>query len=396
VNEELTVGYHQQDTDYYCGAACAQMVLHTVGQPLISQDQLYNDNHSHSVEPQYWSTPPDGLQWTMNNEQTAGKYFCLDALDSEDAASRMLCWTIHDWRVAPIALVEDGNHWVVVHGYTASAAPTSSVDISYTISSFDIKDPWPPTPTPGPPPPHSDGDVCGSGGVRGVADVNVSYTTWQSDYMNANTFGMQWLGQYVAVCDPDPPPTYGNRPLPERVRFFEGDRLLTRSEAGATALQRVAETGLLESEQWSSVFDGVQPGDPILVQRLDRLDSYYWIVPAMSGEDDVRAAVSIDARFGNYKAALSTADRRLVQFRDSEEVLAHIATPRIDLPDDAGRLIIRPEGTMVHPIYVWKPCRESLSPFYPFRMIAVGPFQVYVRVFDGAIFTALTNDSGGI
>ena len=53
MNEELSVGYHQQDTSYYCGAACAQMVLHSIGQPLISQDDLYNDNHSHSVEPSY-------------------------------------------------------------------------------------------------------------------------------------------------------------------------------------------------------------------------------------------------------------------------------------------------------------------------------------------------------
>lgn len=70
------------------------MVLHTVGQPLISQDDLYNDNHSHTIEPDSWSTPPDGLQWTLNNLQST-KYFALDSLDSEDAISRMLRWTIH-------------------------------------------------------------------------------------------------------------------------------------------------------------------------------------------------------------------------------------------------------------------------------------------------------------
>jgi hypothetical protein len=143
------------------------MVLHTVGQPLISQDDLYNDNHSHTIEPDSWSTPPDGLQWTLNNLQST-KYFALDSLDSEDAISRMLCWTIHYWKVAPIALVEDGNHWVVVHGYTANAAPKSSDDLSYTISSFDINDPWPATPTPGPPPPHSHDRTVWVDSVRGT------------------------------------------------------------------------------------------------------------------------------------------------------------------------------------------------------------------------------------
>jgi len=137
MNEELSVGYHQQDTSYYCGAACAQMVLHSIGQPLLSQDDLYNDNHSHTVEPSYWSTPPDGLQWTLNNRQS-GKYFALDSDNTEDSISRMICWTVHYWKVAPIALVENGNHWVVVHGYTASAAPQSWDDTSFSISSFDI------------------------------------------------------------------------------------------------------------------------------------------------------------------------------------------------------------------------------------------------------------------
>jgi peptidase C39-like protein len=49
VSEDLTVDYHQQDTDYYCGAACAQMVLDSIGTGLLSQDDLYNDNHSHST-----------------------------------------------------------------------------------------------------------------------------------------------------------------------------------------------------------------------------------------------------------------------------------------------------------------------------------------------------------
>jgi hypothetical protein len=398
MNEELAVGYHQQDTSYYCGAACAQMVLHTVGQPLLSQDDLYNDNHSHSVEPNSWSTPPDGLQWTLNNLQSAGKYFALDSLDAEDAISRMLCWTIHYWKVAPIALVEGGNHWVVVHGYTASAAPTSWDDLTYTISSFDINNPWPPTPTPAPPPPHSDGDVCGSGGIRGVADTNVSYTSWQTDYMTANQYGTQWLGKYVAVCDPHPPPVYGARPLPERPRFFDGSRLIDAREAKDSALARVQETGLLERESWWNIFNGVETGNPILVQRLDRPDSYYWIVPASDSEGGLRAAVSIDARFGDYQSALSLheADAALFGFRDAVEVVAHVANQRIALPGYAGLLNLRPEGTSVHSAYVWKPCCESLSPFYPFRMVTIGSLRIYVRIFDGSVFTSLTTNVGGL
>jgi predicted double-glycine peptidase len=45
VHEDLSVSYHQQDTDYYCGAACAQMVLDQIGAGLLDQNNLYNENH---------------------------------------------------------------------------------------------------------------------------------------------------------------------------------------------------------------------------------------------------------------------------------------------------------------------------------------------------------------
>jgi hypothetical protein len=49
MQESLAVGYHQQDTDYYCGAACAQMVLVSIGAGILDQVGLYADNHSHST-----------------------------------------------------------------------------------------------------------------------------------------------------------------------------------------------------------------------------------------------------------------------------------------------------------------------------------------------------------
>ena len=83
----------------------------------------------------------------------------------------------------PVAMVYGSAHWIVVRGYQASAAPASSGDGTYSITAFDVNNPWPPTPMPGPPPPHAAGDVCGSGGTRGVADEHISYATWQTDYM---------------------------------------------------------------------------------------------------------------------------------------------------------------------------------------------------------------------
>ena len=140
----------------------------------------------------------------MSNRQSS-KYFVLDALSTEDAISRMIAWTIHHYQVSPIAMVFGSAHWIVVHGFTASATPNSSGDVGYTLSGFDVNNPWPPTPTPAPPPPHTGGDVCGSGGSRGVAGEHISYTTWRTDYMTGISGG-HWSGKWRCATRSRRPP----------------------------------------------------------------------------------------------------------------------------------------------------------------------------------------------
>lgn len=394
MHEDLATPYHQQDTNYYCGAACAQMVLDSVGTGLLDQDDLYADNHSHSTTEGGWATAPDGLQWTLNNLQSS-KYFVLDALATEDAISRMIVWTIHHYQVAPVAMVFGSAHWIVVRGYTATAAPTGSMDTTYSIDGFDVNNPWPPTPMPGPPPPHADPDACGSGGDRGIADQHLTYSTWTSDYMTGIDFG-HWNGKFVAVCDPDPPPDR----LPSDRRHVrrprERARLLDANAAAKRADDALDEQGLRERAGWKESLRAAQPGDGILVQRLDRLDSFYWMVPMMK-QRRASAAVSIDARTGEYRESVRVPKpvAGMVGMVDDSEVLKRIENERFELPLWQGRLRARREAICIHPTFVWRPCLESLSPFYPFRMVTVGDHRLYIRV-DGPVFTSLTLGVHGI
>jgi hypothetical protein len=379
------------------------MVLRSIGGPLFNQEYLYDDNHSHSTAESGWYTAPDGLQWTLNNWQV-GKYFCLDALDTEDAISRMVAWTIHDWKVAPVAMVYGSAHWIVVRGYTADKSPQSSVDTSYTLSSFDVNNPWPPTPQPGPPPPHTDAaDQCGTGGTRGVADENIAYSEWQSTYMTGIPGG-HWGGKFVAICDPSPPPG-----LPPRDRRSEPvfksnpDRLLSPNEAAGRVVSAIREQGFHEHPTWAARIADAGPGSPALVQRLDRLDDYYWIVPL--GEGERRCAVSIDARIGHYRQMISVPSGAHAGWVNPAEldkgeihssVLRALEAHPPELSEQLDGLIVRPEIMCVYPALVWRPCRESLSPFYPFRMVTVGDHRIFIRTFDGAIFTSLTTGELGI
>lgn len=58
---------------------------------------------------------------------------------------------------------------------------------------------------------------------------------------------------------------------------------------------------------------------------------------------------------------------------------------RFELGGDRGRLLVRKDAVCLYPHLVWRPCRESLSPYYPFFMFTLGNERLYVRV-DGAVF----------
>jgi hypothetical protein len=393
--EHLAVKHHQQDTGYYCGAACAQMVLATIGAGILDQDDLYADNHSHSTTDVGvdWASGPDGLTWTMNDRRPPGftNSFVLFALTTEDTVSRKICWTIHHYQVAPIALVFGWAHWIAVHGYDVSAHPTSSADTSYTLSAFEVNNPWPPTPDGAAEPPHAAADGCGTGGDRGIADEHVAYADWQDTYMTGVPGGY-WTGKFLAVCDPEPPATHvGRQRRPERL---SGQRLIEASSAASRLRAGLDAYGLSQRKGWRDALEGSRPGTPVLVRRLDQPDSYYYIVPLQRGGRRTTIVGRVDARYGTYRGALMpTGGRAPYALIEPRAALQRVLDKRVELPGRRGRIRIRKEAVCLFPVLVWRPCRESLSPYWPFYMLTVGDETIYIRV-DGEVFTALHDEPG--
>lgn len=419
VVNDLTVPYHQQDTNYYCGAACAQMVLDSLGLGLLSQDTLYNDNHTHSTLESGWATAPDGLHWTLTNysqglphaiptnpsETVNWTTLAYHMATSEDAISRKICWTIEHYTIAASALVYGWAHWIVVRGYSADRAPTNVDDLGFSIDHFYVNNPWPPTPSASnsalaPPPPHSAGDGCGSGGMRGVANEVIAYSDWVGTYMTGVPSGY-FQGKFIAMCDPEPPPKgTGARKVIQRP--FAGDSLVPAARAGELAEAGMRSAGLFEREGiWRSTLANARPVGAELVQRLDLPDAYYYIVP-MDARGRMVSASRIDAKDGVYlgsivepeelahAGAAPTAHRL---FASGEEALSTALRAKLDLGRE-GILKIRPEALFVYPTLVWEPCLESLSPYYPFRMLILGALRLFVRV-DGRVYTHLTTGVRG-
>ena len=413
--KNLPVPYHQQDTQYYCGAACAQMVFATpkVGLGLLGQDGLYIDNHNHSRDethltpPVDWKTAPDGLAWTLNDR--APQYFVEYALSSEDAISRKIAWTIEHYEVPPCALVMGARHWIAVRGMDVSKAPTSSTDVGYAINSFRINDPWPYVPSwneftntrdPAlvPPPPHSNTDNCGNGWNRGVPDQVISYTQWKNTYMtgaNYNALGY-WQGKFVAVCDPEPPSTRRGFSNPRLFRF-DGEQLITDENVIQLAMETIKKKILPQDEIWTKSMEGVKPEGTIMVQRLDRIDEYYYIIPLARNSRGATAALTYDARFGDFQQAISFSrqEPRILQPLTTKEVMNKFVGKTLNLGKRVRPLRFREGVTTVLEHWVWKPCLESLSPFWPFKMVFNGTNIVYVRI-DGQVFPTLNEDVYGI
>ena len=399
VTKNLNVEYHQQDTDYYCGAACAQMVLKETGDALLSQDDLYNSNHAHSTAEGGWATGPDGLNFTLNALKPAppvfNSFFVLDAVNTEESISRIIIWTIHHYQIAPVAMVYGWAHWIVIRGFETTALPSSGADVSYAILGYYVNNPWPPTPTPGPPPPHSTGDICGSGGNRGIANEYISYSTWQTDYMTGIPSG-HWAGKFVAVCDPTPPPTERGHFIREKA-FFSGEQLIEREALQRHTFHLLETHEVFKQQAFQPVLRETRPGQAVLVQRLDKANSFYYIVPLENANRGVHSLVSIDARFGNLKqsAFARTVEHPLAFKTLEKEEIFKILGKRIILPEQKGVLNIYRETVCIYPNLVWMPCKESLSPYWPFHMISVGNHRIYIRI-DGEVFTSLTTGLKGI
>lgn len=388
--KDLTTPYHQQDTDYYCGAAVAQMILDSIGSGIIDQNTLYNSNHSHSSPG--WATSPDGLNYTLNAYMPPppkfNSFFIVERADTEPLGSANIVRTLRYYGVATGTLVYHCGHWVAVRGVKTSGDPASG---AYSIDGFYINNPWPPTPSfynpsLSPPPPHSDPDACGTGGNRGSANEYVLYSDWQNTYFTGCDAYNVGHAQFISVCDPRRP-EMGPLHLVGQTRLRDGNQLIQADEAlrlVTVGLQAHLRSG--EKCPLTPMLEEARPVSAHLVQRLDRVDEFYYLV-VLHQRDKPAAIVRGDGLYGTFQGALSLTNVDRPPIIEREAALAAVRRSVIDL-GAAGRVPLREGAFSVYPTLVWRPCHESRSPYYPFHQINVGGTTIYVG-YDGQVYPAL-------
>ena len=382
----LPIQYHRQDDRLKCGSACAQMVLESLspGSALIRQQILYDDSRldTPAGELPLWATPPDGLVDIMNQYDPRGPgFFHLYANVDNQTLTSQITHTIDTYQVSPIALVFDRMHWVVVYGHEQVNNPvTQTRQLKLYVNN--------PSPSLDMPINHGRGDFCSTDGH--VSDIEILEDVWYRDYLTPVDVGL-WNGLCLAVCDPFPVgPVERKISAEKKVRQ---NTLIGASLAMENSMVAIKQYNLFSHKIDNKTLDGLEPGKPYLVKRLDRLNDYYYMVPILSNKKLV-AFINIDGRFGNFRDAGSGQEFQQLNIKPMpEEKIFDIIGKRI--LTKKGTINVFPEVTSISPFLVWQPCRESLSTFLPFHLINIDNHRFYMRL-DGNLFPSLNRRVVGL
>jgi hypothetical protein len=377
----IDVKYHSEDTVHYCGAASAMMVLGRIeaGKDLVQQDKLYSSMHNENLKG--WAVAPHALAAGLDNfAPDVNAHFTVPPTADLPALTKLVVQAVlHPDAIPPIVLLHDCSHYVVVHGLETDVAPLPGND--FAITRILIHDPE---------------IVLGNNAVR-------KHEAHDACKPGARTF-FTWAGwkQEVSRCRktasfvgifsnrlasvgrlrPVAAATWSER----HRKLDEQDCLLTPDDAIAAALSAACQYMLADK------IADYATGDPQLVQRIDRTDQFYYLVP-VSSPPTLLGTAQIDAWDGELLSFSSGAD---VGFRkpDVGKMVQSLVGTRLELRSDLPALRLYDGGFSIAPLLVWRPCRQSSSPYRPFRQIVVGGRVLYLDR-DGTIYPSLTGLRAG-
>lgn len=390
----------QQETDWFCGPATAQMVLSALGvakppTPPTWQRQLwdYVVKNTGSSRPtsapadgsefdgqkcdwcsgqwECWTTTPGVLVSLLNSSQGLGQY-SITKHSSEEMATGVLLDTI-DRGLPGIVLVYGDRHWLVVDGYKHNVR--NSVPVAgRNLKGVFIRNP-----------------------EKYQAGHYVTWTKWESHYLTVITCG-DYKNKYlvlsgtkaaVPVLGPTPyaqPLIAATPPVTSDPWTMPMKTLIAPHDAIRKASEQVDE---LDGERLRFALRESSPRTAQLVQRLDDPDAYYYIVSFYASARETTRMI-VNGFDGSLEEASFIEERGegLEQYHSAGVARDRLRAAFGGAPD-ALRFRVR-EGTIgEHPVLVWKPCVQSKSPFLPFYQFSVGDSFVYYRV-DGEWFDALT------
>ena len=134
--------------------------------------------------------------------------------------------------------------------------------------------------------------------------------------------------------------------------------------------KKIVDPLLIADDSFNAAFDGTQARDFVKVRRLDKVESYYYLIPFdryEKGQFLTRAAITIDKETGSFIEA-SWVDEPIRFIQINKEEAISLA---------GGDIYSKAE-------LAWKPDGPSGSPFYPYWRIAANG-TTYLITQDGKV-----------
>ncbi len=348
---------HFQDLPGYCGAACAQMIIaKQSGSTPGDQQQLYVVNDASWDQGMTPDEVADRIKSGLSNETHA--YGQAADANSRTKVMRHVAWSMCEHGLPAVALISGGQHWVVIDGLIVTVDAQKRKDLQPDVTNVFVRDPAPDLeqqhhncdmPDEGPPP-HAAGDLCGG---EDRQEEEFEWAGWEGAFTRCENAGA-WLCQWVALCAPEKGPCVP----PEEWRIAEagqeegtgvhpwagggGKPADPPLDAGAfleVAKREFARSAVRYRPVWGKAIASLAGCVPLRVQRLDD-DTAYDLLLLEDKERRTRLLARLDARSHRLLHAVVHPERALFEALSS-------------LTSQSGRL-------------VWRPCRESMSPWRPF------------------------------
>jgi hypothetical protein len=131
----LGVPYYQQENDYYCGPAVAQMWT-DYHSSLVSQNTLYSFITNHNIETG-WATDPQGLEDCVEN-YVPNLIADDHKWSSADSAILGQAVDIVNRGIPSASLINGGDHWNLIKGVSYSLYGGEI----YQVNGVWVQDPW--------------------------------------------------------------------------------------------------------------------------------------------------------------------------------------------------------------------------------------------------------------
>lgn len=401
-NISVTVPYHQQDGDIFCGEATAQMILAGLG-TLYAQAELKSDGLSSILL--NGGTSPQTLQDVLNEKLPAGPLFSQRwDLNADDGCQTIVAGLLAGSGVA--AIVKGSSHWVVVTGVNLVGDPAQGPP--YTIDAFFINDPEPETAAilraeqgyAPPPLPHDPMDTCGEKGVYGSSDTQVPLCEWLDSYWSAPcTIGNQ-MG-YVTVSSGGQAQADFEREhaveqfaelAPARVHP-SAVRILSYPDREAAAKraaeQGISDHGILAKGPLAERLAGYHLGDLTYHTDLGDPPRHSYQIRLMRGGNQIGTAC-VDADTLKFRGVQAPASIMPTPAEMRDIALKALKSHTASLRDILGPFDVAHELFTVHPTLVWRPCRQSMSRYYPFVQVNLAGTILYVGL-DERVHRRLTS-----